>query len=819
MRNCTCVVGIEKRKSNITVAKQWIEREGSEGHNAIIHIEHEMALPLSEAKRIAETKCNPKHTDPVASAKGARPNNFFKFFTMWLLLMNLSLNAQKPLTGKVILYNNEKKEPIEGAKIYWLESKNTIVFTDSLGRFSIPKLGDSLQVSMIGFYSDTLIIKKLNPIEIGLVPLEGSEVIIQDRKKATYINTKNPFLTETMTEKEFTKAACCNLSESFETNASVDANYTDAVTGTKQIQMLGLSSIYSMISVENMPNIRGLSATHGLSFYPSAWVESIQITKGSGSVVNGFESMTGQINIELKKPSQCSSSNDFEDDTPKNFMNVYLNQMLRTEWNYTRRYKFNNQWDGMSLAHASMMPLKVDMNHDHFLDNPIGYQLGYIQRANFHYDRWEGMISARGMYDVKQSGQTHFNPQNHVEDIYFGTVNRNQRFELIAKIGYLFPEKEYKSIGNQISISNHQMHFDYGRNHFDGLQNTIYYNGIYQTQILDSRHLIKTGISFMGDIYQNQWNTLNLSRNEWVPGTFAEYTWKPNPSFNSILGVRTDYHSKFGLWFTPRLHLRYEITEKTIVRASGGKGYRTSAFFSDHWSSFINSRKVILPDTTSSWLGFKPEIAWNYGISLQQNFKFFNENSSLIFDFFRTDFVNQIIVDRDANSLLLKFYNLSGQSFANAFQFSYEGEVTEGLEIRLAYKFYDVRQTIDGKLREFPLISRHRGFFNMNWELNKEFSLDFTAQYHGKKRIPDTNQSPLEFQQKPNSRPFWLMMSQINYRWKKWEFYLGVENMNNFRQFTPIVNSKEPFRDYFDASMVWGPIYGIMSYFGLRVEW
>lgn len=740
------------------------------------------------------------------------------FHVFWVLF-SFHGHAQKILTGRVVLDNHGKKEPLEGVKLYWLEQPNKIVYTDSLGRFFIDKIGDSLRVSMVGYYTDTLIIHQFKPIEIIMMPLEGNTILIIEKKKATYISTQNPFLTETMTEKEFTKAACCNLSESFETNSSVDANYTDAITGTKQIQMLGLSSLYSMISVENMPGVRGLSATHGLSFYPSAWVESIQITKGAGSVVNGFESMTGQINIELKKPSSCSSAPELDQNITQNFMNVYVNQMLRTEWNYTRKYKMGNRWDGMSLAHASLMPLKIDMNHDHFLDNPVGYQIGYMQRANFHLPRWEGMLSLRGVLDIKQAGQMQFNPANHVKDFYFGTYNRNQRIELTTKISYLFPEKPYQSLGNQFAFSRQGMHFDYGKNHFDGQQNSFYYNGIYQTQIVDSRHLVKLGVSFLGDIYQGEWNSLRLDRQEWVPGTFVENTWKPNPRFTAILGLRGDYHSKWGSWVTPRTHLRYEFTNNTIFRMSAGKGTRTPLFFSDHWSSFINNRKVLLPDTTNSWLGLNPEVAWNYGVSIQQKINLFGESNSITVDFFRTDFVNQLIVDRDANSLLLKFYNLQGKSFSNALQISFEGEIIDHFELRLAYKYYDVRQTIDGKLKEMPLISKHRGFLNFNYELPRGISWDFTAQYHGRKRIPDTSTSPLEFQLRSYSRAFWLLMTQVNYKIKNWEFYWGLENMNNFRQLKPIVNSKEPFRDYFDASMVWGPIYGIMNYVGFRVQW
>ena len=742
-----------------------------------------------------------------------------KIILSLFLLLFYDVHAQKILSGKVVIENNGKKEALEGVKLYWLDNPHQHFYTDSLGRFSIPKIGKKLSVSFVGFYTDTLEILGSSSIEISLVPLEGNTVVIEGRKKATYISTKNPFLVETMTEKEFTKAACCNLSESFETNPSVDANYTDAITGTKQIQMLGLSGIYSMISVENMPNIRGLASTHGLTFFPSAWVESIQITKGVGSVVNGFESMTGQINIELKKPSECTFNTNSVENLTKNFFNFYTNQMLRTELNYIRQYKIAKNWDGMSLAHASMLPLKWDMNHDHFLDNPIGYQTSFMQRANFHLKNWEGMLSSKAIYDVKQAGQTHFNPNNHSNDPFYGTMNRNQRIEITANIGYIFSENNEKSIGNQFQFSNHNMHFDYGNNHFQGIQNTFYYNGIYQTYVVDERHSLKTGLSFLGDIYTMQWNALDLSRNEWVPGAFAEYTWKPNPKFTTILGFRLDNHSQFGLWNTPRVHLRYELTENTILRLSGGKGTRTPILFTDHWSNFISSRKVFLSDTTNPWLGLKPEKAWNYGLSLQQEFNFNQRQGNLILDFFRTNFENQLIVDRDANSLFLKFYNLNGKSFSHAFQAAFEAEILKGLEMRLAYKWYDVRQTIDGKLREFPLISKHRGFLNLNYQLPKGLSIDFTAQYHGRKRIPDTQTSPVEFQLKTYSRPFWILMSQVNYQWKAWEFYFGVEDMNNFTQRKPIVNSKEPFRDYFDTSMVWGPIYGIMSYLGLRVKW
>ena len=736
----------------------------------------------------------------------------------FVMLLNLNeLYAQKKLEGRVVIEHNGRKEGLEGVRLMWLENTDAQYFTDSLGRFSIPKKGKQLVLSLIGFYTDTIKVEGNQPIEIQLVPLEGKEVVITERRKASYISTQNPFLEETLTEKEFTKAACCNLSESFETNPSVDANYNDALTGTKQIQMLGLSSIYSLITVENMPNVRGLSATHGLAFFPSAWVESIQITKGAGSVVNGFESMTGQINIELKKPSHCGSNASIENDSLNNFMNFYVNQMARTEINFTKKYEFSPVWNGMSLVHASIMPLKIDMNHDHFLDNPVGYQLSYMQRANYQRNKWNAMLSARALYDFKQSGQFLFNSNEHLHSAHYGILNRNQRLEASAKIGYIFSEN--KSLGNQFQISHHDMHFDYGTNHFKGQQYSFYYNGIYQSLIADEGHILKTGFSFLTDIYQKYWNHLNLSRNEITPGIFVEYTWKPRPVFTAIIGSRLDKHSQWGFWFTPRAHFRYEITENTVLRWSVGKGTRTPLVFTDHWSNFISSRRVIFMDTSSTWLGLKPEISWNYGISLQQKWKFFQHDASITIDFFRTDFVNQLIVDRDANSLLLKFYNLNGSSFSNSLQISLEIKPIKNLELRSAYKLYDVQQTIDGKLRAVPLISKHRGFLNGNYRFLKSFSWDFTFQYHGRKRVPDTFTSPKIFQLEPYSKPFGLLMTQVNYEWKRWEFYVGGENLTHFRQKNPIVNAQEPFQDYFDASMVWGPIYGAMGYFGLRVKW
>ncbi len=408
---------------------------------------------------------------------------------------------------------------------------------------------------------------------------EIEEVKVENNKKSIQKSLKKTINTSVVSSKELLKAACCNLAESFETNPSIDVNFSDALTGTKQIKMLGLTSPYLMITEENIPSVRGASQAYGLSFTPGTWVESIQITKGAGSVVNGFESISGQINTELIKPLI---------DIPF-FLNVYSSTDSRFELNTHFNKKISNNWATSLFVHGNARVSKNDMNHDHFLDNPLGKQINLINRWQYSNAKtgWVSFINFKFLNDEKQTGEIDFDPnRDKLTTNYWGSEINTQRFDFSSKVGYVFKEMPYQSIGFQNAFSNHNQESYFGLNQYNIKQQSYYSNLIFNSIISNTKHKFATGFNFTYDKYSEFVNLNDVGRIDNSVGTFFEYTFDDNERFSYILGGRLDYHNRLGTFITPRLHVRYNPWENSVFRISAGRGKRAANIYAENQNYF-----------------------------------------------------------------------------------------------------------------------------------------------------------------------------------------------------------------------------------------
>ena len=717
----------------------------------------------------------------------------------------------------VVLESNKKGvfNPLAGASVVWLNTK-VGVSTDSNGVFLIRHNGtDSrLIISYSGYQPDTVSIVDVNELKIILAANKQlKEVTVLSKQRSTYLSALNPVRTQIMTDKELFKAACCNLSESFETNPSVDVSYNDAVTGSKQIQLLGLSGNYTQLTVENLPGPRGIATPLGLNSIAGPWVESIQLTKGIGSVANGYESIAGQINVELKKP----------ENSEKLFANVYVNDFGKTDLNLNLTQKVGKKWSTGLLLHDDFLTnKKLDFNKDGFRDLPTGNQFNLINR--WKYDNGKGFLTQFGvklLTDKRIGGEVGYNPDTDKNTFNkYGLSINTQRYEAFAKIGYVFPEKKYKSIGLQLSAIDHQQDSYFGFTTYNATQKNFYTNLIYQSIINNTQHKFRTGLSFLFDKYDEDLKAVNYKRTEKVPGAFFEYTYTPSGKVSVIAGLRGDYNNLYGFFATPRVHLRYEPVKGTTIRISAGRGQRTANIFAENTSVLVSSRQVniINPEQGKAY-GLNAETAWNKGISIDQKFKLFQRDGLLSVDFFRNDFNNQVVVDLE-NPATVKFYNLQGKSYSNSLQAEVNVEPIKKLDVRLAYRYFDVKTTYSGKLLERPLIAANRAFANLAYATNG-FKFDYTVTFNGKKRIPDTQTNPTAYQRATYSPDFVLMNAQISKTLGKkhsMDFYIGAENLSNYFQKDVIIAANQPFGPYFDASMVWGPVTGRMFYAGWRYK-
>lgn len=720
---------------------------------------------------------------------------------------------------KGVVLEEDKKDgsfkPLIGATVQWLGT-NTGVLTDTSGVFILNHDGKSerLIVSYSGYTPDTLSVTDMQELKIILASdRQLSEVKVTSKQRSTYLSAMSPIRTQIMTEKELFKAACCNLSESFETNPSVDVSYNDAVTGSKQIQLLGLSGNYTQLTVENLPGPRGLATALGLNSIAGPWVESIQLNKGVGSVANGFESIAGQINIELKKPEKAE----------KLYLNAYVNDMGKADFNLNLSQKLGKKWSTVLLLHDDFLTNRtIDFNKDGFRDLPTGNLFSAINRWKF--EDGKGLLTQFGfklLFDNRTGGEKAFDPdKDKFTTNRYGLGIKTKRYEGFAKVGYVFPNKKYKSIGLQVSAFGHQQNSYYGLTSYDAEQNNFYANIIYQSIIGSTKHKFRTGLSLISDKYDEKYNSINYKRTETVPGTFFEYTFTPVEKFNIVAGIRADNNNLFGWFITPRLHIRYEPVKGTTIRLSAGRGQRTANIFAENASVFVSSRQLnIISSSIGKAYGLDPEVAWNKGISFDQKFKLFHRESLFSLDYFRNDFDNQVIVDLE-DARQVKFYDLQGRSFSNSFQAELNMEPAPKFEVRLAYRLFDVKSTYGDLLMQKPFTAKHRSFANLAYEISG-WKFDYTVNYNSSKRIPGTSANPVQYRRENNSPSYFLMNAQVSKTVGKkhpFELYLGGENLSNYFQKDVIVAADQPFSNYFDASLVWGPVSGRLIYAGFRYK-
>lgn len=738
-----------------------------------------------------------------------------------VLLFSLSFlaTAQEMIKGKVIDENNQ---PILGANVYWQQT--TIgATTDVDGNFSVLKSENKtkLIVSYIGFQTQAIEVVSDEFITITLKEVTNlKEVTVTKTKKSTEHSHFEVTNVQTMGQKELLKAACCNLSESFSTNPSIDVNFSDAVTGNRQIKMLGLTSPYILIAEENIPSVRGASQAYGLSYIPGTWVESIQITKGAGSVINGYESISGQINYELLKPMH---------DIPF-FVNAYASTGGRLELNTHFNQKYSDKLSSTLFIHGNTRQIKNDMNDDGFLDNPIGKQVNILNRWQYNDAEkgWVSFLNLRYMIDDKTSGQVDFNPDvDKFTTNHWGSEINTERIEVSNKTGYVFPDEPYKSFGFQNSFQSHKQDSYFGFNQYNIHQKSYYSNLIYNSIISNTKNKFATGVNFTYDAY-DEFVAVNFaqdfSRIDNSVGAFFEYTYDNLDNFSLVAGVRIDNHNRLGTFITPRLHLRYNPWKGAVLRSSIGRGKRAANIFAENQQLLASSRDFSIINNDGKLYGLNPEIAWNYGLSFIQSFKLFGAESEIVLDYYRTDFENQAVVDLDVSPQQVVFHDLDGNSYANSFQAEFSIEPFKHFNIKTAYKYYDVKSDyLVGKL-ERPLQAKHRFFANASFETHikekgQQWKFDFTYNWLGEQRFPTTQTNPVQYQLPEYTPSFAVMNAQITRTFSSvFEMYLGGENLGDYKQENAIVSANNPFGTNFDSSMIYGPVFGQMYYVGLRFK-
>lgn len=750
------------------------------------------------------------------------------------------------------IVTDENGEPLIGANVWW-EGTGIGTSTSLTGQFEISPIRQTkrLVTSYMGYRNDTTVVTSTAPLVIVLLPDNEvlEEVAVTERRKDVVRSRFSAFDLQTLGTTELCKAACCNLSESFETSASVDVAYADAATGAKQIRLLGLSGTYVQLLAENTPSVRGLAQSFGMEYIPGPWMQSIQVSKGTSSVINGYEAISGQINVEYLKPQT-------QDPVAVNLM---LNSELHAEVNATGGWDIPIPDDPMLgtlstgvLAHYQEGAWAMDDNMDGFLDMPLNRNLNLLNRWYYRNDEYTFQFLVRGLHDERHGGQR----DNYMlrrmgktlpSDPYLIDL-RSDRIEGFMKNGIILDEETGMSIGLIAAASYHNQRNAYGTRIWNASQANAYLNAIFENNwegnpILgdtDNDHKLSAGISINFDKYWEQLSIIpSLDRWELTPGIFAEYNYKIADTFSMIAGARVDYSTAYGVFATPRLNVRYAPFEWWTLRSSVGLGYRSPNLIADNAQFLPSARQWQLK--TADWTP-QQERSVNAGLTTTFDIPLGNRTLQLSAEYYYTTFLNGLIADLDASRYGVGFYNLSdipdARSYSHNAQIEASMEILRGWTITAAFRYNDVRQTTlntatgQYQLREKALQNRFKGVITTSYQTPlKKWQFDVTAQFNGPGRMPDglaaeclANNSGQYYTRNGNLYHKWYpqLLAQITKYWRTCSLYVGAENMTNFRQTQPVLGALDsqglvdPYSPEYDASMVWGPTTGWKIYVGFR---
>ena len=702
---------------------------------------------------------------------------------------------------------DENKQPVIGANVYW-EGTQDGTTTDLDGFFELNKKGDvsHLITSYIGYVTVSTPVKdQSGSLEIVLKgEVELNEVVVSERKVATVSSRTSVLQTQKITYDEICRAACCNLAESFETNPSVDVSYSDASTGARQIKLLGLSGTYVQMLTENYPNFRGASSLYGLDYVPGAWMESIQVSKGTSSVKNGYEALAGQINVEFKKPQTADLFS----------ANLFASDAGRYEANTDASWHVNDKLSTGLLIHYSNDKMSHDDNGDGFLDTPIKEQVNVMNRWSYNSGSYVSQYGGRFLHENRTGGQ----------DIHHESITNpykigltTNRAELFTKQAFIINKEKVESVALILSGSYHEQLSMYDRTPYNIYQNNVYASLLYEKEFSHA-HSLSTGLSLNYDGFNENLvmdgTRTPYNRSEVVSGAYAQYTYNLNDKFILLAGIRADYSQRYDLFVTPRIHVKYNPFEWFHVRASAGKGYRTANVLAENNFLLASSRKMRIADNLDQ------EEAWNTGLNLSFYIPVAGKELTLNGEWYYTNFIKQVVVDMDSNPHEVSFYNLDGESYSNSFQLEATYPFFRGFTMTAAYRYTDAQtdyrntEGITYRMKK-PLVSDYKGLLTASYQTPlKKWQFDVTSQFNGGGRMPEASSSnPLwnsEF------KAYTVVNAQITKYFRQWSVYIGGENLFDYTQDMPVIDAMNPRGENFDSSMIYGPVHGRKLYVGVR---
>ena len=736
------------------------------------------------------------------------------------ILFSSIVTAGEKIKGYVF---DEKNEPLIGVNIHWKDTQDGTT-TNANGYFELEQKSVETQivVSYIGYTTTTLAVKPQDePLRIVLKgEIELEEVVVSERRPGTISSRSSVLQTQKITFDELCRAACCNLAESFETNPSVDVSYADASTGARQIKLLGLSGTYIQMLTENYPNFRGASSLYGLDYIPGAWMESIQVSKGTSSVKNGYEALAGQINVEYKKPATADIFST----------NLFASDAGRLEANSDASWHINENLSTGLLVHYSKDGTQHDANDDGFLDMPLMEQVNLMNRWQHRVNNYVSQYGIRYLHEDRTGGQA--TKHHNFTDPYRININTN-RVEGYTKQAYIINPDKVESVALIFSGSYHEQKSLYDRTPYNVYQDNVYASLMYEKEY-SPNHSISTGLSLNYDGFDenivrqlypsdSEYGVANVlyermvyNRKETVPGAYVQYTYNLNDKLIALAGIRADYSSIHDFFVTPRIHLKYNPFDWFHIRASAGKGFRTANILAENNFLLSSSRKMIIADDLDQ------EEAWNTGINFSFYIPIAGKDLTINAEWYYTNFIKQVVVDMDSNPHEVRFYNLDRRSYSHSYQIeaTYQFPFLRGFTLTGAYRYTDAKTDylsqhgINRRMKK-PLVSDYKGLLTASYQTPlKKWQVDLTGQFNGGGRMPTPDKVNPMWDSEFKSYSIWN--AQVTKFFRQWSVYVGSENLFGFTQDNPIIDAANPRGGNFDGTMVWGPVHGRKIYAGLR---
>ena len=625
--------------------------------------------------------------------------------------------------------------------------------------------------------------------------------VFTSRTEANYLSKGKELRTEVISSAGLMKMACCTLAESFENSASVTVGYADATTGARQIRLLGLSGIYTQMLDENRPTLRGITAPFGLSYIPGPWLESIQVGKGSPSVVNGTESITGSINLEHHKPT----------DGKPLFVNASVMNDTKTDFSVTSSLQVADNLYTVLMGHIDGNFRTYDMNGDGFADEPSLLQVNAANRWLWYSPEVQVRWGIRYIHDKRRGGQMDGPWKSDIGNDLAGAY---------VKIGRSLRDDGSASIALVGDYALQKTQSAFGQNLYNARQHSLFANLIYRNAFSDAHDLtagVNTTVDFLEeDIIGGSQHLLGKRQTLAQIAPYAEYTFRHGEILSVIAGFSGTLIPRHGFYPVPRLTVKFQPVEPLVFRLNGGRGVRFSHPVADN-IGILSTGKAIAGDLT----GRLVEDAWTFGGNATY---YFNESTYLSLDYFHTRFVQALLTHRES-ATEITLYALDGhRAWSQNLQADFNIEPVDRLTFTLTGRYTDARTwQPSGEVRELPLTARFKAVLNAQYKTRaNRWIFDFTASLNGSSRVYDfmkdlRDKEGMLLYPEGRTPVYPLLYAQVTRRFRGFDIYVGGENLTGSMQMVPVVDADTPFSQTFDAASVWGPLMGAKFYAGIRL--